>query len=198
VARYYTPSGRPVQRPYGKNIEEYRRAAADREETEGDNLEHKEEKDTTKPAFKTASGRPVFGGGGITPDYIVKGERASPLFVQVWSKGVFREYALGYIEQAGQALQKKYGKDIRKFRSDFEIDPVMCKEFEKMTEKKGVTIDSAQFQKELPELKTRVKAEIARAIWGNEGWYSTISSEDNQLQKALTLFPEAEKIAGLR
>jgi len=198
IARYYTPSGRPVQRPYGKNLEEYRKAVVEREETEGDNVEHKEEKDTSKPAFKTASGRPVFGGGGITPDYIVKSEKASPLFVQIWSKGVFREYALGYIEQAGQALQKKYGKDIRKFRSDFAIDPAMTRDFEKMSVKKGVAVDSTQFVKELPELQTRVKAEIARAIWGNEGWYSTVSSEDNQLQKAMTLFPEAEKIARLR
>jgi carboxyl-terminal processing protease len=67
IARYFTPSGRLIQRPYGKNIEEYNKAAFDRDEAEGENFEHKEEVDSARPVFKTASGRPVYGGGGITP-----------------------------------------------------------------------------------------------------------------------------------
>ncbi|MDI6766752.1 MAG: S41 family peptidase, partial [Bacteroidota bacterium] len=109
IARYYTPSGRLIQRPYGKDIDAYRRAAYERDEEEGINIEHqiegiiidkKEEKDSTKPIFKTASGRTVYGGGGITPDFIVRSEKASPLFIQIWGKGLFREYSLAYMDKS--------------------------------------------------------------------------------------------------
>jgi hypothetical protein len=52
--------------------------------------------------------------------------------------------------------------------------------------------------KDHPYLKARIKGQIAKSIWGNEGLFSAIHPEDNQFQKALTLFPEAEKIAGVR
>ncbi len=58
-------------------------------------------------------------------------------------------------------------------------------------------MNAEQAKKDLSYIRARIKAQIARSIWGNEGWYSVMRSEDNQLQKALTLFPEAEKIAGL-
>jgi carboxyl-terminal processing protease len=198
IARYYTPSGRLIQRPYGKDINEYRKAVLDRDEQEGENVEHKEEKDSTKSVFKTASGRSVFGGGGITPDYIVKAERASQLFIQILGKGVFREYSLNYIDKSGKAIHEQYGKEFKTFRSRFTVSEQMMSEFVALAKKKGVTIDEAQFAKDKAFIGTRIKAEIARAIWGNEGFWSTIQSEDNQLQKVLTLFPEAAKIAGLQ
>ncbi len=198
IARYYTPTGREIQRPYGKDLDAYRKAAFDREEEEGLNVDHNEEKDSTKPVFKTPSGRKVYGGGGITPDYIVKAERADSLFIQLLSHGVFREYALDVIERDGKRLRDTYGKDLNRFRSDYQITGPMIAEFKDLSVKKGVKIDEARFQKERDDILTRIKAEVARIIWGNEGWWSTFSAQDVQLQKALTLFPEAEKIAGLR
>ena len=205
IARYYTPSGRLIQRPYGKDLDAYRKEAFERKEEEGDNVEHNieinkiqaEEKDSTKPVFQTASGRKVYGGGGITPDYIVKAERASTLFVQILGKGVFREYALGYIDKFGKQIQNDYGKDLKKYLADFTTSDAMLSDFETLAKKKGVEIDSVQFEKDKIDFRTRIKAEIARIDWGNEGWFSVYSSDDHQLQKALDLFPEAAKIAGL-
>ncbi len=205
IARYYTPSGRLIQRPYGKDLDAYRKEAFERKEEEGDNVEHNieinkiqaEEKDSTKPVFQTASGRKVYGGGGITPDYIVKAERASTLFVQILSKGVFREYALGYIDKFGKQIQNDYGKDLKKYLDDFTTTDAMLSDFETLAKKKGVVIDSVQFEKDKIDFRTRIKAEIARIDWGNEGWFSVYSSNDHQLQKALGLFPEAAKISGL-
>jgi carboxyl-terminal processing protease len=205
IARYYTPSGRLIQRPYGKDLEAYRKEAFDRKEEEGDNVEHNiennkiqaEEKDSTKPVFQTASGRNVYGGGGITPDYIVKAERASTLFIQILGKGVFREYALGYIDRFGKQIQNDYGKDLKKYLADFTTSDTMLSDFETLAKKKGVVIDSVQYEKDKTDFRTRIKAEIARIDWGNEGWFSVYSSDDHQLQKALGLFPEAAKIAGL-
>jgi carboxyl-terminal processing protease len=198
IARYYTPTGREIQRPYGKDLDAYRRAAFERDESEGSNLDHTEEHDSTKPVYKTPSGRKVYGGGGITPDYIVKAERADSLFIQLLSHGVFREYSLDAIERDGKEIREKYGKDFRKFHSDFRITEPMIADFQQLAKKKGVAIDTTRFRKEYSDITTRIKAEVARIIWGNEGLWYTFSFEDNQLQKALTLFPEAAKIAGLR
>ncbi|MBI1807591.1 MAG: S41 family peptidase [Ignavibacteria bacterium] len=199
IARYYTPSGRLIQRPYGKDTEAYRKAAFERDETEGENVEHKEEvKDSTRPVFKTASGRTVYGGGGITPDYIVKSEKYSSLFIQIWAKGVFREFSLHYRDDHGKELREKYEKDLSKFQHQFVVTDDMMREFESIIKKKSISIDtSQQYEKDKSAIRARVKGEIGRALWGNDGFFVTMAPEDVQLQKALTLFPEAQKIAGL-
>jgi len=198
IARYYTPSGRLIQRPYGTDREEYRNVAFDRKEVEGDNLEHQEEKDSTRPVFHTAGGRKVYGGGGITPDYIVKADPASNLVVQLLGKGIFAEYKTAYMDRTGMELRQRYEKDLKKFSSDFRVTSDMIDEFQSIAKKKGVAIDRDQYSKDAKYIQRRIEADIARALWGNEGWYSIMRSEDNQIQKAMTLFPEAEKIAGLR
>ena len=196
IAKYYTPSGRLIQRPYGSDPLEYRRAAFNREEDEGENLQHEEEKDSTRPVYTTATGRSVYGGGGITPDYIVKNERASSLYGQLLGRGVFREYSIQYADQNDSKIRMEYGS-LESYRQNFEVADKMLKEFNIFAAKKNVVIDTVQYEKDLAFIKTRLKAEIARVLWGSEGWYSVIRNDDNQLQKALTLFPEAEKIAGL-
>jgi carboxyl-terminal processing protease len=198
IARYYTPSGRLIQRSYGKDSDAYRRAAYEREETEGENVEHKEEGDSTKPKFKTLSGRTVFGGGGITPDYIIKAETTSTLFRKIWGKGLFREYPLSYLDKHGKEIHSEYGKNLKKFLNEFNVSSTMMDEFKKLAVSKEVIIDSVLFDKDASIFKMRIKAEIARQQWGNEGAYSVFEKEDNQLQKALTLFPEAAKIARLQ
>ncbi|MBI5475517.1 MAG: S41 family peptidase [Ignavibacteriales bacterium] len=198
IARYYTPSGRLIQRPYGKDADSYRRAAYERDEQEGDNVEHKEEIDSTKPKFKTLSGRTVYGGGGITPDYIIKAETTSVLFRRIWGKGLFREYPLVYLDKHGKEIHSEYGKDLKKFLNEFDVSSAMIDDFKKHAIKKDVSIDDALFEKDIPVFKMRIKAEIARQQWGNEGVYSVFQKDDNQLQKALSLFPEAEKISKLQ
>ncbi len=196
IARYYTPSGRLIQRPYGKNIDEYNKAAFDRNEAEGENIEHKEERDSAKPIFKTASGRTVYGGGGITPDYIVKSERPSTLLGQLFAKSVFAQYKTMYMDRIGKQLRRQYEKNFEKFRSEFSVSNDAVKEFMEFARKKGITQTADEFEKDKAYIRTRVKADVARDLFGNEGWYPVMRAEDVQVQKALTLFPEAEKIAG--
>ncbi|MBI3765002.1 MAG: hypothetical protein HY277_00675 [Ignavibacteriales bacterium] len=74
----------------------------------------------------------------------------------------------------------------------------MMREFESIIKKKSISIDtSQQYEKDKSAIRARVKGEIGRALWGNDGFFVTMAPEDVQLQKALTLFPEAQKIAGL-
>jgi carboxyl-terminal processing protease len=198
IARYYTPSGRLIQRPYGSDRDAYRSAAFNRNEDEGENIEHTEEGDSTRPVFKTSSGRKVFGGGGITPDYILKSDTLTRLSIQLIGRGVVFEYVTSYLDRFGKALREQYEKDMNKFESDFVTTDDMLKECIDIAKKKSIAIDSDQYKRDQRYIKARIKAQIARAIWGNVGWFSIIRSEDNQLQKAVSLFPEAEKIAGIR
>jgi carboxyl-terminal processing protease len=198
TARYYTPSGRLIQRPYNGNIDEYRHAALERDEEEGDNIEHSEETDTTRPVFTTAGGRNVYGGGGITPDYIVKQGRLSEFTSKILGAGVFQEYTAAFMDARGRDLRAAYASGTAAFVSGFAVDDEMFSSFRAVVAKKGITVDSDQLSKDERYIRTRIKAHIGRALFGNEGWYATMRPEDVQLGKALTLFPEAERIAGLR
>ena len=141
----------------------------------------------------------MFGGGGITPDYIIKSEKASTQYVQIQSKVGFRNFALRYMDEHGKGIHADYGKDVKRFVGDFTVKDEVVRQFESEAKKHGVAIDPAQWAKDEPVIKARLKGEFARSIWGNEGlWRVWQKGDDAQFQKALTLFPEAEKIAGIR
>lgn len=198
TARYYTPSGRLIQRPYGKNLEEYRSAAFEKNEEEGENIEHKVEGDSTRPIFKTAGGRTVYGGGGITPDHIVKFERYTDYAVRLFSKAIFVEYGNRYLDRYGKDLREKYGKDVKRFQKEFTVTDNMLQDMVALGQSKGVEFKKDQYEKDLRRIRAGIKAHIARNLFGNEGRYVVLLSEDAQFLKGTALFPEADKIAGIR
>jgi carboxyl-terminal processing protease len=195
TARYYTPSGRLIQRPYGEDKAKYQREAFERDETEGENVEHMAEKDSTRPVYKTAGGRPVYGGGGITPDYIVKSDRLSEYTVQLRSKLVFLAYSNAYVEEHGKELRDRYGKDVMRFAAEFQMTPEMLDGLLAIAKSKNIEFKKDQYEKDLRYVKALTKAFIGRNLWGNEGSARVMLAEDTQFIKAMTLFPEAEKIA---
>jgi carboxyl-terminal processing protease len=195
TARYYTPSGRLIQRPYNGDRVKYAHEAFERTESEGDNLLHQEERDSTRPVFKTMGGRVVYGGGGITPDFIVKGDRLGEYAVQLRSKLVFLQYADEYLEQHGKEIRAKYGKDSGRFAAEFEVTPAMLEELQQIAAVKKIEFKKELYEKDLRYIKAFAKAYIARSLWGNEGSSRVMMTEDGQLRKGLTLFPEAEKMA---
>lgn len=194
TARYYTPSGRLIQRPYDHDKLKYARAAYEREESEVDNVSHEAEKDSTRPVFKTMGGRVVYGGGGITPDYIVKSDRLSEYTVQLRSKNIFLQFAEKYLDRNGAAVKAKYGKDPVKFSAEFEVTPAMLDELLAMAKAKNVEFKQDQYDKDLRYVKAFMRAFIARSLWGNEGSARVMLVEDAQFRKAMLMFPETEKI----
>ncbi|HCV43346.1 MAG TPA: S41 family peptidase, partial [Bacteroidetes bacterium] len=195
IARYFTPSGRIIQRPYGDDKMKYQREAFERDETEGENVTHDAEKDSTRPIFKTAGGRKVYGGGGITPDYIVKADRLDEYSIQLRSKNIFLQYADKYLDRNGTEMKAKYGKDAAKYGSGFEVTQAMLDEIVALAKSKGVEFKEDLYNKDLKYIKAFTKAYIGRTLFGNEGSSRVMLGVDNQFQKALTLFPEAEKIS---
>ncbi|MGA9118888.1 MAG: S41 family peptidase [Bacteroidota bacterium] len=194
TARYYTPSGRLIQRPYDGDKAKYAQEAFDRKEVEGSNLGHHEERDSTLPKYKTMGGRTVYGGGGITPDYIVKAERLDEYTVQLRGHNIFMQFANHYLEQHGSDLRKEYGKDCSRFVKDFQITSPMLDEIVALGTKQKVEFKKDLYDKDLGFIKAFTKAYIGRSLFGNEGSSRTILMEDNQFAKAMTLFSEAEQI----
>ncbi len=198
IARYYTPSGRLIQRDYeGKEKAAYEKEAFDRQEKEGENFEHKAEGDSTRPVFKTHAGRIVYGGGGITPDYVVKSPAPTALTLNILRRGLTDQFVTAYMDGKGLRIRTEYAKDWNRFKKSFIISGELVDEYRAFLTKHEVKIDEKEFEKDRPFIETRLKATFARSLWGNEGWYPIIQQVDTQFQKALSLFPEAEKIAKL-
>jgi len=202
IARYYTPSGRLIQRPYeGKDRSEYQKEAYERHEQEGDNLEH--ERDTTgttdsaHPEFKTNGGRIVYGGGGITPDYIVKDDYLTKTTAEIRRRDLFVSFISTYMTGPGLKLRSSYGTDSRRFIKEFNVPEDVVKNFRTYVESKDVKIVEKDYAKDLPYIRQALKAYIAQSLWGREAMLSVLLQTDKQFQKAMQLFPEAEKIARL-
>jgi len=191
TARYYTPSGRLIQKPYegGKYKHSMRL-----DTLEGENINHdKDTKDTTRPEYKTLKGRTVFGGGGITPDYFVKMDTLTTYTVQLRRLNLFYEYVENYLSANRKSIEINY-KNYLEFRDKFTVDESMLNNLKDLARKKKVEFDAIAFNRDIDFIKISIKSQIARDIWGNEGNYAVFVSNDDQVQKALSLFLEAIKL----
>lgn len=187
ISKYYTPSGRLIQRPYkDKSLNDY--YSLDIDSTENDVAN-----DTTeKEIYFTYGGREVYGGGGITPDVIVEytsGSNSQLMTQKLNQNRVFFEVGSKY------ANQNKYlGNDFNKFLNKFEISESLLNRIKKAAKEKGILIKEDEFTNDLPYLKSRLKAEIARSLWNNEKYYQVLIYEDNQYLEALELFPKINEV----
>lgn len=196
ISRYYTPSGRLIQRSY-KDKKDYFMNAHSKTINDGLNIEHKAEKDSLRPTYKTNAGRIVYGGGGITPDYVVASERLQPYSVALRRGNIFYLYVLRYMDQQGSQLMKKYSKDFGAFKKNFRFSDKDLNNFVKFASDKKVPFIKDDFEKDKEYIRIQLKAYIARDIWRNDGWYQTLLEADNQFNKAIQEFTEAEKLSKL-
>lgn len=197
TARYYTPSGRIIQRPYSEDDEEYYREAYMRDEESSDNIEHTEEADTTRPKHETTGGRIVYGGGGITPDYIVRYDNLQKYAARM--RFHIFEFITAYLDKQGARLREQYETPgARQFVRDFQVSDAMMQDFIEFGKARDVEFNKEEYEADKDWLRASLKAQVARTLFGNEGQFRVLLQVDPQFQKAVTLFPEARKIAGLR
>ncbi|MGQ9644376.1 MAG: S41 family peptidase, partial [Ignavibacterium sp.] len=201
ISEYFTPSGRLIQRDYKnkKDKKDYYSEISDREESEGENIEHTAEKDSTKPTYKTLiKKRTVFGGGGITPDYIVKSETLTEYTQNLLKENLFYSFVLSYLDTHSNEIKNKFGNDLSKFRKEFFINTDLLNSFVNFAKTKKVDFNQSDFEKDKDYITARLKAQIARNFWKNDGWYSVLLEGDSQFRKALELFKEAKDLANLK
>lgn len=183
VARYYTPSGRCIQKPYDKGNDEYYRDIMDRaihgEFQKVDSIKYS---DTVK--YKTLSGRIVHGGGGIMPDFFVPADTLgfSEYYSKITQKGLVYQFALDYADANRKELSKL--KSVAEFDSQLQKANILNL-FVAFADKKGVKPNQADIKTSSRIIESQVKAYIARNIIGEEGFYPIIKNIDNTLLQAI-------------
>ncbi|MFP4543270.1 MAG: S41 family peptidase [Bacteroidota bacterium] len=203
ISKYYTPSGRSIQRPY-KDKDDYRKLAGRLELEEGANLQHALEKAGSKidmdsiPTFKTRGGRTVLGGGGITPDYIIKYDTLAPMARKLRNNNLFFYFASDYMDSKGDKLKSEYENDFEKFLSEFEHTESINNEFKKFLKDKDIEWDEEDYKIDIDFINNSLKASFARIIWDRNKSLIVRYQNDKMANKALTLFDEAERIAKIK
>lgn len=193
IARYYTPSGRSIQKPYENGLSAYNKDFHER--VEHGELFHADSikfNDTLK--YQTVKGRTVYGGGGIMPDYFIPLDTSwdSRYYYKLRNNNVVREYALNYFQKNENKLKKM---EFSQFLKDFEVDENMVKEIIALGDKLGVEYDEEGYKRSQLLIKTIAKASIARNVWGRESYVPVINDINVIFQEALSLFDEAETLA---
>jgi len=113
-------------------------------------------------------------------------------------RDVHFRYLRPYLDNNGEKLKQQYGDNMRRFIGDYQVPAEMIDSLKAFAARNEVTINEEEFQKDLDFTRTRLKAHLARHIWSNDGWYAVMLTVDTQYKKAMELFPEAIRIAGLK
>ncbi|MBK6264903.1 S41 family peptidase [Marivirga sp. S37H4] len=192
ISKYYTPSGRSIQKPFGESSEDYRKEMANR-------FEHGEYfiadsihfDDSLK--YTTQNGRTVYGGGGIMPDYFVALDTAShsDYLNKLLYSNSLRQYTFSYHE-SNKKMLKNMGMDG--YIENFQVTDNMLKDLVKLAESNDVKFNAKQFEKSKDLIKVYVKAYIARNLWNNKGFYPIINQQNEIFKEALKLFDQAETL----
>jgi carboxyl-terminal processing protease len=200
ISKYYTPSGRLIQRPY-KDKDKYYRGEGREELEEGDNIDHDkdaaDEASNKRPIHKTVGGRTVYGGGGITPDYVVKGDTIGFLARKLRAKNMFWAIADGLMKKRGKEIRSVYEGNMTKYLREFKIDDAVIDDMKQLAKEKDIEWKDDEFTQDEEYLRTVVKAYVGRMLFNNNGFTATMMTIDKQAQKAITLFAEAKRIAKL-
>jgi carboxyl-terminal processing protease len=193
ISRYYTPSGRCIQKPYDEGKDIYHAERINRYENgEYFNEDSIEFADTLK--YNTAKGRVVYGGGGIMPDHFVPLDTTlnTAYISHLRYKNAIREYTLNYYNEHREELE---AMSLSEFKNDFEVSDSMLKELIRVGESVDVIYNEEEFLISKPLIINRVKSFIARSVWKNEGWYRIANEYNEIFQEALSQFDEAEHLA---
>jgi carboxyl-terminal processing protease len=180
VARYYTPSGRLIQRPYDGTLVDYFEGFV---EENRDSLLAAEDSAKVRPQYQTQKGRVVYGGGGISPDYYVKFERDL-------SKDTYKllrhpsRMLFDYTSRTSEKY-KRYRNRKERFFEKVEISDDDFESFLEAIQDKEIDVNIEKLKKDSDYLKLLMKAELAREFWGYDEYYKVIRRYDNQVQAAM-------------
>ncbi len=189
IAKYYTPSGRLIQRPWGDmDQREYQEQAYQNDVPTDSAL-------ATRPKFKTTAGRVVYGGGGIYPDVVLKDD--PPLTrpqVDMIMKRAFFGFAAHYVTVAHK--DEKWTE--ASFDRSFDLSPAEWADLRKSMEERKVTVSDSVWKADHGFILRQLRADLATAAnLGRTVRYKILTEDDGQLNASLELFPQATKLMTL-
>ena len=191
IARYYTPSGRCIQKTYKNGFDEYEHELLKRyEDGELEDSSKLRSGDTIN--FHTDKGRVVHAGGGITPDIFVPLDTtySSSFITQILSNNLLNQFSYTYTDKHRLEL-KKY-VDAKQFNKQF--NDKIFDEFVSYTLTKNVVAGKGEIDRSREYIGTHLKALVARQLWRDQGYFTIISTTDKTIQKALSVLGNYEKM----
>ncbi|MFZ5554837.1 MAG: S41 family peptidase [Bacteroidota bacterium] len=184
--RYFTPTGRCIQKPYEEGSEAYHKEKYQRF-LSGEMMHKDSIKIPDSLKFETrVTKREVFGGGGIIPDIFVPIDTTdnSDYLDALIRKGVFNDFCLEYVDDNRNKMKKSY-PNFKKFKSDFKVDKAVVEEFKTFAEKEGVKFNEKDYETSKTIIHARIKAGIAQNIWDYPCFYEIINEINPIYMKAI-------------
>ncbi|RRN77411.1 carboxyl-terminal protease, partial [Pseudoxanthomonas sp. SGD-10] len=180
VARYYTPSGRSIQKSYSKGLKEY----------ESQNSVDTTAKKTPIHAFKTAKGRIVYDGSGIMPDYLIPVDTSyyTAFYKKIKEKNLIAEYIYRFL--ANDKMSDLY-KTAADFSKNYTIKNDTFDKFVDFVNTKGLSVSEREIKISSLKIKEEMKAIMARFYFREEGFFRTVNTKDPMIAKALELLNPA-------
>lgn len=187
IARYYTPSGRCIQKPYKPgDLEDYEMDIVDRyKHGEFSNADSIQFADSLK-CYTLKNHRAVYGGGGIMPDVFVPLDTTeySDYYRDLVAKGVLNQFVLQYVDSTRKELKAQY-PSVDKFEKDFVVSDDLLKQLTAAGERDSVKFNEEQFDVSREMLRTIVKALVARDVYNMEAYFRIVNRRNNIFTEAL-------------
>ena len=184
TARYYTPSGRCIQKDYKEGALDYEKELIDRY-THGELYSQDSMKIDKSQVFTTLHGRTVYGGGGIVPDIFVARDTSgiTSYYIEVANAGLLQRYAFNYCNNYRATLSQM--EDYNQFLRTAPSDDVLTKDFADFAATNGIAPRWYYINQSQDVIVTNLKALIARDIFGNQAFYPIFNRNDKTIQAAL-------------
>lgn len=185
TARYYTPSGRCIQKPYEEGVDDYYDDLNKRfrhgEFTNKDSIQFA---DSLK--YYTVGKRLVYGGGGIMPDIFIPLDTTenSKFLTDIYRKGIFNKFTLKYVDQHRAELNAEY-KNVKEFKARFTISDALLDEFIAAAEADEIKRDEEGLATSGNFIRRQLKALMANQLWGVNEYYQVINDQNPIVQEAL-------------
>ena len=186
VARYYTPTGRSIQKSYEDGLDDYNKETFDRYESgELLSLDSIDLPDSLK--FYTKKGKVLYGGGGILPDYFVPLDTSntSAYFGNLNYQGMFYQFGFDYVDTHRSSLKENF--TASQYVRNYKITASVLNEFYSYATTKKVEYNEAGAALSEALIKNRLKAAIGRNLFGDEVFYQVVNQEDTVMDKAMDL-----------
>jgi carboxyl-terminal processing protease len=190
TARYYTPSGRCIQKSYSEGIDKYYQDFTNRyKHGEMENSDSIKFPDSLK--FHTSRGRIVYGGGGIMPDVFIPLDTTAvtDYYLDIRRKNVLNLFVGDYVDKNRNDLGKQY-PDFETFDKMFNVDDAFMKDFLKLAEAQGVKMNDKQYALSETLIKSQIKAAIAEKLWDVNSYFRVMNKDDNEVQKAINVIKD--------
>ena len=191
IARYYTPSGRCIQKPYDKGNDAYARDIIDRynngELTSADSIHFPDSLRYTTLRSK----RVIYGGGGIMPDRFVPFDTTqyTKYYRSLVAKGVINTFSVNYVDKNRKQLKRQY-KTEEDFCSRFSVSDDMVEELTQLGLREKVEINKEELKTSAPLIRRVLKSMIARDLWTMDAYFRVYNEENEIVQEALRIISD--------